>query len=303
MAGTALKRLMAEYKQLTLNPPEGIVAGPMNEENFFEWEALIMGPEDTCFEFGVFPAILSFPLDYPLSPPKMRFTCEMFHPNIYPDGRVCISILHAPGDDPMGYESSAERWSPVQSVEKILLSVVSMLAEPNDESGANVDASKMWRDDREQFYKIAKQIVQKSLGPLRLPLCTLSTLLENLWRQRCHANTNTGSAEPQPPVVSSFPPKPGSSLDHDWDNDSCCAAKDSSCCVVCAPQGGPRLSSLPLSAMGSSPLLLPAVPRACPVVCQGLDTNAAPSWDMGPWKSSAGLLSLPLSSQVSQEAF
>ncbi|EGV98048.1 Ubiquitin-conjugating enzyme E2 G2, partial [Cricetulus griseus] len=110
---------------------------------------LNLGPEDTCFEFGVFPAILSFPLDYPLSPPKMRFTCEMFHPN---------------SDDPMGYESSAERWSPVQSVEKILLSVVSMLAEPNDESGANVDASKMWRDDREQFYKIAKQIVQKSLG-------------------------------------------------------------------------------------------------------------------------------------------
>lgn len=49
-------------------------------------------------------------------------------PAVYPDGRVCISILHAPGDDPMGYESSAERWSPVQSVEKILLSVVSMLA-------------------------------------------------------------------------------------------------------------------------------------------------------------------------------
>lgn len=38
------------------------------------------------------------------------------------------------------------------------------LSEPNDESGANVDASKMWRDDREQFYKIARQTVQKSLG-------------------------------------------------------------------------------------------------------------------------------------------
>ena len=47
---------------------------------------------------------------------------------VYRDGRVCISILHAPGDDPMGYETIAERWSPVQSVEKILLSVVSMLA-------------------------------------------------------------------------------------------------------------------------------------------------------------------------------
>lgn len=83
---------------------------------------------------------------------------------VYADGRVCISILHAPGDDPMGYESSAERWSPVQSVEKILLSVVSMLAEPNDESGANVDAAKMWREDRREFERIAQKLVRKTLG-------------------------------------------------------------------------------------------------------------------------------------------
>ncbi len=60
---------------------------------------------------------------------------------MYPDGGVCISILHAPGIDPMGYESPSERWSPVQCVEKILLSVVSILAEPNPESGAHVDAA------------------------------------------------------------------------------------------------------------------------------------------------------------------
>uniref|UniRef100_G1KHM0 UBC core domain-containing protein n=1 Tax=Anolis carolinensis TaxID=28377 RepID=G1KHM0_ANOCA len=87
----------------------------------------------------------------------------IFFFSVYPDGRVCISILHAPGDDPMGYESSAERWSPVQSVENDPL-ICCQHAEPNDESGANVDASKMWREDREQFNKIAKQIVQKSLG-------------------------------------------------------------------------------------------------------------------------------------------
>lgn len=58
----------------------------------------------------------------------MKFTCDFFHPNVYPNGTVCISILHPPGDDPNMYESSSERWSPVQSVEKILLSVVSMLA-------------------------------------------------------------------------------------------------------------------------------------------------------------------------------
>lgn len=58
----------------------------------------------------------------------LEFNLNKFLFAVYSDGRVCISILHAPGDDPMGYESSAERWSPVQSVEKILLSVVSMLA-------------------------------------------------------------------------------------------------------------------------------------------------------------------------------
>ncbi|VDK43619.1 unnamed protein product [Taenia asiatica] len=195
MSGSALKRLMAEYKQLTDNPPEGIVAGPVDESNFFEWEAFIMGPDGTPFEGGVFASRLSFPPDYPLSPPKMRFTSNIFHPNsklepvkfdtaaqiesddpsnrfcplkiaflVYPDGRVCISILHTPGNDPLGYESPAERWSPVQSVEKILLSVVSMLAEPNDESAANVDAAKTWRENRKLFNEMAMQSVRMSLG-------------------------------------------------------------------------------------------------------------------------------------------
>lgn len=59
---------------------------------------------------------------------------------VYVDGNVCISILHSPGDDPNQYETSSERWSPVQNVNSILLSVLSMLAEPNIESGANIDA-------------------------------------------------------------------------------------------------------------------------------------------------------------------
>uniref|UniRef100_A0A914YUE7 Ubiquitin-conjugating enzyme E2 G2 n=1 Tax=Panagrolaimus superbus TaxID=310955 RepID=A0A914YUE7_9BILA len=164
MAGFALKRLMTEFKQLMANHPDGIIAGPADEENFFEWDCLIVGPEGTCFEYGVFPAKITFSEDYPLSPPKMRFTCDLFHPNIYPDGRVCISILHSPGEDPTGYEKSNERWSPVQSVEKILLSVVSMIASPNDESAANVNAAKMWREDRTQFEHIAHNLVRKTLG-------------------------------------------------------------------------------------------------------------------------------------------
>jgi ubiquitin-conjugating enzyme E2 G2 len=68
--------------------------------------------------------------------------------SVYPNGEVCISILHPPGDDPHQYEQASERWSPIQSVEKILISVMSMLAEPNDESPANVDCARMWREKR-----------------------------------------------------------------------------------------------------------------------------------------------------------
>jgi len=163
MGTSALRRLVAEYKQILKNSPDGIIAGPLKEDNYFEWEAAITGPEGTVFEDGVFVARLVFPQDYPLNPPTMRFTSKIFHPNIYPDGKVCISILHPPGDDPLGYEKSSERWSPVQSVEKILLSVMSMIAEPNINSPANVDAAKMWRDDREKFAKIAQDHVRISI--------------------------------------------------------------------------------------------------------------------------------------------
>ncbi|KAJ3123604.1 Ubiquitin-conjugating enzyme E2 G2 [Physocladia obscura] len=161
---TAIKRLMTEYRELTINAPEGITAGPISEENVFEWEALISGPADTPYENGVFVASLRFPNDYPLSPPQMQFVPPLFHPNVYADGRVCISILHAPGDDPLGYELASERWSPVQSVEKILLSVVSMLAEPNPDSGANIDACKLWRDDRDAFNARVRQHIEATLG-------------------------------------------------------------------------------------------------------------------------------------------
>lgn len=66
---------------LTNNPPDGITAGPVSEEDLLNWQALIQGPEGTPFEGGVFPAELKFPSDYPLSPPTMKFLGEMWHPN------------------------------------------------------------------------------------------------------------------------------------------------------------------------------------------------------------------------------
>jgi ubiquitin-conjugating enzyme E2 G2 len=159
----AARRLLKEYKQLVEDAPEGIHAGPMHEDDFLHWECLLDGPENSLYEGGIFRAVLDFPQDYPMKPPTMTFSSEIFHPNIGKDGKVCISILHS-GDDPSNYEQRNERWSAAQSVEKILLSVMSMLAEPNPDSPANVDAAKMWRDDRIMFKQRVVDNVRKSLG-------------------------------------------------------------------------------------------------------------------------------------------
>lgn len=92
---------------------------------------------------------MKFPHDYPYSPPSIRFITKVWHPNVYENGDLCISILHPPVDDPQSGELPCERWNPTQNVRTILLSVISLLNEPNTFSPANVDASVMyrrWRD-------------------------------------------------------------------------------------------------------------------------------------------------------------
>eukprot|EP00041_Stephanoeca_diplocostata_P007063 m.97516 g.97516 ORF g.97516 m.97516 type:complete len:168 (+) comp16705_c0_seq1:251-754(+) len=154
-----LSKQLADLKK---NPVEGFSAGLVDDDNVFKWEILIMGPPDTMYEGGFFKAHLTFPSDYPHMPPNLRFVTEMWHPNVYKDGNVCISILHDPGDDKYGDEQACERWLPIHTVTTIMLSVISMLADPNDMSPANVDASKQWREDPAGFKKRVQRLVRRS---------------------------------------------------------------------------------------------------------------------------------------------
>ncbi|CAB4390609.1 unnamed protein product [Rhizophagus irregularis] len=171
--------LQKQLKELSKHPVEGFSAGLVDNDNIYEWEIMIIGPPDTLYEGGFFKARMTFPkasnnrsdeffdiADYPLMPPKLRFISEMWHPNVYPDGEVCISILHPPGEDKYGYEDAGERWMPVHTVETILLSVISMLSTPNDESPANIEAAKDWREDYPAFKKKVQRIVRRSADML-----------------------------------------------------------------------------------------------------------------------------------------
>lgn len=146
------------------NPPEGISVGLQDDDDMYTWEIMIIGPDGTLYEGGMFRATLVFPKDFPVMPPEMRFLTKMWHPNIYPDGKVCISILHPPGDDPHNVQETADlRWRPVLGVETILISVISLLSDPNDESPANIDAAVQWRDDFPEFKKQVKRLVRRSV--------------------------------------------------------------------------------------------------------------------------------------------
>ncbi|CAN9500462.1 unnamed protein product [Ophioblennius macclurei] len=159
------KALMLEMKSLQDEPVEGFKITLVDESDMYNWEVAIFGPPNTHYEGGYFKAQMKFPLDYPYSPPTFRFLTNMWHPNIYENGDVCISILHPPVDDPQSGELASERWNPTQNVRTILLSVISLLNEPNTYSPANVDASVMyrkWREskgrDKEYIEIIRKQV-------------------------------------------------------------------------------------------------------------------------------------------------
>jgi ubiquitin-conjugating enzyme E2 G1 len=95
----------------------------------------------------------------------MWFTTKGFwHPNVYPDGKVCISILHEAKEDHFNQqEHITEKWRPVLGVETVLVSVVSMLSDPNTESPANIEASVQLRNDPEAYRKRIKKLVRDSL--------------------------------------------------------------------------------------------------------------------------------------------
>ncbi len=153
--------------ELSKNSECGFSVGLVDDNDFFKWTVLFTGPEDTIYEGGFFKAILNFPNDFPQSPPEMKFITEMWHPNIYNDGKVCISILHNPGVDEFNpQEKAEERWRPVLGVEQILVSVISMLSDPNCDSPANIDASVQYRDNIEEYHKTVRKLVLKSMDEM-----------------------------------------------------------------------------------------------------------------------------------------
>lgn len=182
MSSASNRALAQELKDLMQNPLEGVQVKLVDDSNLKDWEVAIFGPPNTLYVGGYFKTRLLFPDTYPFDPPKMRFEDPIFHPNVYPTGDICISILHPPGADEQSGELPEERWNPAQRIRTIVLSVISLLNEPNISSPADVDASVAYRKWKEgasdEFAARVKAAVEKSKIVAEKDGVTIPTTIE-----------------------------------------------------------------------------------------------------------------------------
>lgn len=140
----ATKRITKELADLTKEPPTNCSAGPSSPSDLFSWEATIMGPAETPYEGGMFKLSIQFPADYPFKPPKLQFTTKIYHCNVNANGSICLDILQS-------------QWSPALTIGKVLLSICSLLTDPNPDDPLVPEIAKLYKENRKKHDETAKQ--------------------------------------------------------------------------------------------------------------------------------------------------
>ena len=138
----AEKRIVRELNELNAENPTFVTAGPLSAEDPFVWSATIAGPPSSPYEGGLFQLKLAFPDDYPFRPPNAIFLTRIYHPNIHPDGAICLDLLR-------------ESWSPALTVSKLLLSICSLLTDPNPSDPLVPSIAEQFVNNREMYNETA----------------------------------------------------------------------------------------------------------------------------------------------------
>jgi ubiquitin-protein ligase len=136
-------RLKSEIREMEMDAPANCSAGPIGDDIGI-WAAHICGPTGTPYEGGFFKLMIRFPASYPFVPPSVRFITRIYHCNISASGDICLDVLK-------------ENWSPALTISKILLSVCSLLSEPNPSDPLVPDIAEQLRSDRPGHDAVARQ--------------------------------------------------------------------------------------------------------------------------------------------------
>ncbi|PNW88372.1 hypothetical protein CHLRE_01g026600v5 [Chlamydomonas reinhardtii] len=137
------RRIIKETQKLLSEPAPGISASP-SEENLRYFNVMILGPQQSPYEGGVFKLELFLPEDYPMAPPKVRFLTKIYHPNIDKLGRICLDILK-------------DKWSPALQIRTVLLSIQALLSAPNPDDPLAEHVAKHWKENEKEAIATARQ--------------------------------------------------------------------------------------------------------------------------------------------------
>eukprot|EP01087_Luapelamoeba_hula_P013526 TRINITY_DN385_c3_g1_i1.p1 TRINITY_DN385_c3_g1~~TRINITY_DN385_c3_g1_i1.p1 ORF type:complete len:164 (+),score=22.16 TRINITY_DN385_c3_g1_i1:191-682(+) len=137
------KRIQKELAEISLDPPCNCSAGPKGD-NIYEWVSTIMGPAHSPYDGGVFFLDITFLPEYPFKPPKVVFRTRIYHCNISSTGAICLDILK-------------DNWSPALTISKVLLSICSLLTDPNPNDPLVGSIAQQYLHDREAHDKLASE--------------------------------------------------------------------------------------------------------------------------------------------------
>jgi ubiquitin-conjugating enzyme E2 D len=149
----AIRRINNELKEFHADPPSNCANLEPINNNYLHLKATIIGPHETVYEGGMFNIDIRIPNEYPFKPPLCVFQTKIYHPNINKNGGICLNIL------------KNSEWKATLTLSKVLLSICSLLAEPNINDPLEADIANEHRDRRVLFDETARLWVQEFATP------------------------------------------------------------------------------------------------------------------------------------------
>lgn len=155
---TSLVRIKKEFKDLSdgLAKKRKEITKVIHSVNLVgkditKWSVVLKGPTESPFENGLFELSIGFKasggnIEYPFKAPYVSFVTKVYHPNVNAHGAICLDILK-------------ENWSPALTIEKLLMSLSSLLTDPNADDPLNPSVAHQYKKDRQAYEKTVREWV------------------------------------------------------------------------------------------------------------------------------------------------